>query len=312
MKETCIKYFKGESSAQENAAIMDFISSSQENKALFDSWEKEWMSAQKSNPGWTFSMSEVRTKIARRRARRIATRCTLAAACAALAIIASVNIAASLQKPQTHTVCTACREKTEVVLPDGSTVKLNSSTTLTYDSDFGKRNRDVTLSGQAIFDVVKNEKLPFEVNMHGGKITVRGTLFDVAAYEGESEITAALLRGKIDFTSGDATVSLKPNEVLQYGVTNGKISKYETDVNKILNWQKGKLEYESVSLDRLCKRLASIYGIEISYSGRNERQFSLILNDSESIYNLLDAISFVLPIKYTTTDTGSIVLSDKK
>ena len=107
--------------------------------------------------------------------------------------------------------------RTNVLLPDGTTVWLNASSKLSYDKQYGKTLREVFLSGEAFFDVVKNKEKPFII--HAGKIDIRvlGTAFNVKSYPGEKTIETSLIRGSIEVIFKDRPlekVILKPNEKL--------------------------------------------------------------------------------------------------
>ncbi|MEY4003634.1 MAG: hypothetical protein RIT07_1676, partial [Bacteroidota bacterium] len=71
-------------------------------------------------------------------------------------------------------------------MPDGSEVTLNSNSRLSYDAEFSNHNRHITLSGQAHFEVKKNELLPFVVQSSHVNVTVLGTGFTVADYPSET------------------------------------------------------------------------------------------------------------------------------
>jgi transmembrane sensor len=107
--------------------------------------------------------------------------------------------------------------KTNLLLPDGSTVWLNAGSRLTYDSLYGNAVREVTLSGEAYFDVVKNPKKPFII--HTGKINIKvlGTTFNVKSYPGDRTIETSLIKGSIEVTFPSLPskkIILKPNQKL--------------------------------------------------------------------------------------------------
>ena len=79
-------------------------------------------------------------------------------------------------------------EKLLVLLPDGSRVWLNADSKLTYPEQFAKYNRDVTLEGEAYFEIAKNKKSPFQVFAENVKIQVTGTCFNVKAYPSDKVI----------------------------------------------------------------------------------------------------------------------------
>jgi transmembrane sensor len=106
--------------------------------------------------------------------------------------------------------------KTNVVLPDGTVVKLNAGSRLTYDKEYGSTIREVNLMGEAFFDVVKNKEKPFII--HTKKITIKvlGTTFNVKSYPNETTETS-LVRGSIEVTFKNRPsekVILRPTEKL--------------------------------------------------------------------------------------------------
>ena len=118
-----------------------------------------------------------------------------------------------------------------MLLPDGSTVWLNAGSRLTYDSLYGTTLREVTLSGEAYFDVVKNPKKPFII--HTGKINIRvlGTVFNVKSYPEEQTIETSLIKGSIEVSfpsQPSKKIILKPNQKLI-------IDKTETNASKNTN-----------------------------------------------------------------------------
>jgi ferric-dicitrate binding protein FerR (iron transport regulator) len=105
----------------------------------------------------------------------------------------------------------------KMVLPDGTQVWLNAESKLEYSPGFGKSNRQVTLSGEAYFDVVKNADLPFTIETNKIHIKVTGTAFNVKAYPGDKISETSLIRGRVEITVNarpDEKYILKPNEKL--------------------------------------------------------------------------------------------------
>lgn len=88
-------------------------------------------------------------------------------------------------QPQTITV--PAGQRAQITLADGTRVWLNAQSTLTYASNFGRKERNVELDGEAYFEVTKNKKLPFYVHTEMNKVRVVGTCFNVCAYKGSKE-----------------------------------------------------------------------------------------------------------------------------
>jgi len=107
-----------------------------------------------------------------------------------------------------------------MLLPDGTKVWLNSDSKLEYKDNFNDSIREVTLSGEAYFDVVKDAEHPFVVHTSDIDIRVLGTAFNVKSYPKESSIEATLIHGLIEVTNkklpGSPKVILHPHEKLVF------------------------------------------------------------------------------------------------
>jgi transmembrane sensor len=137
---------------------------------------------------------------------------------------------AAIQKPVWE-VITRNGSKSNILLPDGSSVWLNAGSRLTYDSLYGTNLREVTLSGEAYFDVAKNPKKPFII--HTGKINIRvlGTIFNVKSYPEDRTIETSLIKGSIEVSfpsQPTKKIILKPNQKLI-------IDKTESNANENTN-----------------------------------------------------------------------------
>jgi ferric-dicitrate binding protein FerR (iron transport regulator) len=111
--------------------------------------------------------------------------------------------------------------KSNITLPDGSNVWLNAGTTLTYNQNYGQKERRLHLTGEAYFNVARDRLHPFVVQTSDIIVKALGTKFNVKAYPDEKTISATLEEGKIDVSlmnkSGKGeNVILKPNEKIIY------------------------------------------------------------------------------------------------
>ena len=118
--------------------------------------------------------------------------------------------------PSISSVTTKNGNRSKIVLPDGSQVWLNAGSNLHYDNeDFNKNIREVSLNGEAYFDVVKNPEKPFIIHTNKMDIKVIGTAFNVRSYNNEKTAEASLIRGTIEVTlkdRKDQKIVLNPNE----------------------------------------------------------------------------------------------------
>lgn len=138
-------------------------------------------------------------------------------AAAAVAVVCATFFGARLydrllleRATERYTVTTKSGDRSTVCLPDGTQVRLNGSSTLTYPANFNATNRSVELSGAAYFDVSPDEKHRFEVKVGNCSVVVKGTKFDVTAYPDDSLITTTLLEGAVGFTAPRGETLLRP------------------------------------------------------------------------------------------------------
>jgi ferric-dicitrate binding protein FerR (iron transport regulator) len=147
------------------------------------------------------------------------------------------NMIGSLQtknkkQPTLSQVSTKPGSRTQIQLPDGSVVRLNSSSSLTYDKNFGKNIREVNLTGEAFFDVTKDSSHPFIIHTNVIDIKVLGTAFNVRSYPNDANTETSLIRGKVEVTvknRANEKIYLEPNEKLVVANNNSTPGKTLTD-----------------------------------------------------------------------------------
>lgn len=156
---------------------------------------------------------------------------------------------------------------TSLTLPDGTLVYLNSESTLSYPSRFDNDTRNVTLQGEAYFEVAKNPEKKFIVSTsHQSQIEVLGTHFNVEAYEKEDRISATLVEGKIGFIYKSNDVSKKvlmdPGQKLIYDSKDNKVQLYVTSGESEIAWKEGKIIFRNTPLEEGLRMLEKRYNVE--------------------------------------------------
>ncbi|NDV84022.1 FecR family protein [Bacteroides sp. 51] len=179
-------------------------------------------------------------------------------------------------------------ERMQVILQDGTTVELNSATTLRYPKQFGLFSRKVELYGEGYFKVEKETSRPFSVETKHLKIAVTGTQFNVKAYPEDSRIFVTLDEGGVLLKgAGDKEYHLIPGEMAVYDWQSGKcgINRPE-DIDSVKAWRTNSLNFYMAPLRDIIKVM--------------ERQYDtrFIINDS----TLLDS-------KYTLS-TSKVNVAD--
>ncbi|MCK5134941.1 MAG: FecR family protein [Bacteroidales bacterium] len=144
-----------------------------------------------------------------------------------------------------------------ILLPDNTLVYLNSDTRLSYNTNFGKKNREVFLEGEAYFVVTYNSNKPFIVHTCENEIEVLGTAFNVKAYPDGNIHQISLERGKILISDqNQETYALNPNQTYLL-IRNIKSSKaFKTkNVEEYSSWTQGKIILRNHCLSDIAKDL---------------------------------------------------------
>ena len=136
------------------------------------------------------------TSTARHRALRFAAGFCAAAAIASVGVFIGHKASGVRPDMRQCEVIAGSLQKSEVSLPDGSKVWLNSDSRIAYSMTFGTADRTITLHGEAYFDVAKNEQIPFIVNSSGLSVKALGTKFNIRSFEDE-DVTVTLMEGKV-------------------------------------------------------------------------------------------------------------------
>jgi len=190
--------------------------------------------------------------------------------------------------------------RTKFILPDGTTGFLNSGSTLSYPVTFDKA-RKVSLSGEAYFDVVHNEKMPFVVSSGNLNINVLGTTFNVIAYTAESTEEVILQSGKVEISgnNGEVITQLASNERLWFDAETGKKVKSSVIASQYTSWTEGKLVFRDEDMKQVAKRLSRWYNAEIVIADKRLEEFTFHATFvDEPLDEVLKLLAFTTPITY--------------
>ena len=214
-------------------------------------------------------------------------------------------------------VTTPLGTKTDITLPDGSTVNLNSGSTLRYPEKFTETERKVELSGEAFFDVVHNSVQPFIVKTEAINVRVLGTAFNVEAFPGAEEINTTLVRGKVILEKevDNKTTSLtemNPNErvVFKLKDQNMSLSK-ETNLEQYIAWKDKKLVFLNDPIEEVAKKLERWYNVSVVIKSEDLKKshFTGTFTD-ETIERVLTLLSVSSPIDYKIDKTKNTRKTD--
>ena len=146
-----------------------------------------------------------------------------------------------------YVVSSGIQNMESVSLPDGTKVQMGPGSRLTYPARFSGKTREITLDGQAFFDVAKNREKPFIVHTEGMSVEALGTAFELFSYKVENKMEAILLNGKIKVSVADKETDqmeeyfVSPDEKILVDRQTGKITKQIVDADKYTAWRKQKM-----------------------------------------------------------------------
>jgi ferric-dicitrate binding protein FerR (iron transport regulator) len=166
---------------------------------------------------------------------------------------------------------------------------------LIFPVRFPKDERVVILEGEGYFEVQKEEKRPFVVQVNGMQIQVMGTSFNVKAYQDELSIYTTLVEGKVRVNTGSGPNDqyvLEPDQQAVFDRQKAALSVEQVDAVQYIQWTKGKYIFYNQTLDEIMKTLSRWYDFTYQCNDESIRsmRFEGGLNKYESIYPILDII----------------------
>ncbi len=204
-----------------------------------------------------------------------------------------------VKTPVLHTLSVPRGSNYRVQLPDGTSVWLNSASSLTYPSEFLGKQRKVVLSGEAYFEVAKDKNKPFMVEVNGNHVEVLGTHFNISAYRDDNLIKATLLEGSVKMFNQSSSVMLVPGKQAIVRKSQSAIEIRPANIEEVMAWKNGYFVFEDADIESIMRELARWYNIEVEYSGENTNQrFGGTFSKSKSLSDLLEYLENLGDVRF--------------
>ena len=199
----------------------------------------------------------------------------------------------------------------KLTLSDGTKIWMNSNSKLRYPSEFGNGIRKVYLEGEAYFEVARDEKHPFVVDVTRAEVKVLGTSFNVNAYKDQEEIVTTLVEGKVlvnDDLRG-MNQELLPNDQLCFNKLSGKTSKRVVDPHLFTAWKDGRFVFENRCLEDIMTRLSRWYDVDVFFLSNSIKQLNYTGDVAryDDINTILDMIEVTKKVKFTIKDRSVMI-----
>jgi transmembrane sensor len=157
----------------------------------------------------------------------------------------------------------------KLALADGTRVWLDASSSIHFPTAFPSGAREVTVTGQAYFEVAPNSRQAFVVHVKDQTVQVLGTHFNINAYDGGgSGVKTTLEQGSVLVRSGARTLLLKPGEQ-----ADGMSLKKDADMEEVLAWKNGEFRFKGASIEVIMEQVSRWYGAEVVYKDKINEEF---------------------------------------
>lgn len=208
------------------------------------------------------------------------------------------NIGAQL--PAFSQIKTGIRQVKQVTLPDSTTVFLNSNSVLNISASFGKDRREVSLSGEAFFEVKRNPKKPFIIAASGLHVKVLGTSFNVKAYDALPDIKIAVNTGLVQVADKYKVLSnLNPNKMLAYDKETRGYSIKDIDARSASSWRKGIIQLNHATFSDFQQAILNTYGVHVGSANADlATRFNFTVRSTRPLEQTLEQFSEVVGKKY--------------
>lgn len=177
-----------------------------------------------------------------------------------------------------NTIKTGKGNQYQLVLPDGSRVWLNATSSLRFPTRFNKENRTVELTGEGYFEVARENNRPFKVMLQGNaeeksptSIEVLGTHFNVMDYNDEPNMKVTLLEGSVKVRSENSVV-LKPGEQAVMSGNSQLTIDNSPNLEEAVAWKNGYFQFTDAPITTVMRQVARWYNVDVEYSGNVKQE----------------------------------------
>ncbi len=199
-----------------------------------------------------------------------------------------------------------------MTLADGTSVWLNSGTSLRYPVQFASGAREVELLGEAYFEVARDEQRPFRILSGAQVVEVIGTSFNISSYADDEQISTTLISGKVNvYLTADPAVSqiLTPSHQSVFHKTSGLLTQAEVNADEYTSWKEGWFRFEDQDLSEMMKTLSRWYDVSVTFENKvaMNLKFTGNIRRYENFEKILEIIERTKEVEFEITDKQIII-----
>ena len=191
-----------------------------------------------------------------------------------------------------------------ITLRDGSVVRLNHESELVVANNFLEGTREVTLTGEAYFEIKHDAEQPFIIHANQSSVEVLGTAFNVRSFTNTNNVQVTVVDGKVSFANKihnekELSVVLSKGQYGYLDIEEQTIAVDEVAIENYLAWKSGRLVFDELTLSQVCTQLHRLYQVDCSYENEEIKDLQLTANFSnDSLEKTLSVISLTLKVDY--------------
>lgn len=311
-KNICLKYFHGDCSEEEIASLRRWIHESDENKEEFFKMEELYLLG-KYKPADEQMVAAAEEKLFAAISRRNVKKkiwafndyLKIAATLVGVLLLGGMAYMFMEGNKEDFVTLNTGDEVRHLVLADGTSVWINSYSSISYPKTFKRKIRKVKIDGEGYFDVAPDKEHPFVVMTESMKVRVLGTEFNIYSRKNSELSSLSLLRGEVavEGMNNEGSVCLTPGQKVLINHRAGKMRIVPIGHGRDY-WPKNELIFENATVPEIMDIIASTYKVVIRLSNHIDvnRTYSGIIKKKKSVVEVLQLLSHSIPVSYKVHD----------
>lgn len=326
-KYLLLKYIKGEATKEEEQKVIEWVERSSDNKRYLISLNNLWLS--QNIPSTTASVSEfeeLRSLTAEKKTNYWRKVLPYAAAVIIFVLVGTnILLLRNMKKESASedrilltqiptekkvTIYTNYGVKGFVILPDNSEVWLNSGSKITYPAKFTGPTREVSLSGEAYFEVTKDAAKPMIVSTNKKfHIEVLGTKFNLRAYDDDNDAETTLYSGAVRIKTETRNkaeskeIMMKPMETVRINGNNLTSFSVQKDIIANVAWKDGVLVFDNSPMNEVIKKIERWHGTSFVVKDSTILSYRITASfNSESTIQIMEMLKYISPVDFNIID----------
>ncbi len=317
----CLKHEESDGQKQE----LELWTALPENRALYERLSGLWLDIQKETETYTpdkdYYWKKLQARIADKKAKNPKPSFFFMRYAAAAAIFLAVMISGAAYLTMKEAQNMAAQEvqftnlngKSQALLADGSKVWLHNNTSLNYRRLSREGYREVSMNGEAFFEVAHDAEHPFVVQMDGVKLTVYGTKFNIRNMAHSDKVQISLIEGSVGLETSRESRKMLPGETALFDRKTHNLLIKNGDVGFDSFWAQRQIIFSQKTLGYICRYLSRWYNVEIdlepALAGKYLYTFTLRNEPLEEIMRLIARIN---PVGYQFDEDNRLQIFSKK